>query len=112
MSILVTGAAGFIAPTVAEELLARGDRVIGLDQPEQLLSRPEASIRLQRLERHQQLSFQRAAPWTDTAAISETVRSEGLKRGIPSAAQAGLRYSIENRWPIVNRHRGGPCLSS
>jgi len=101
MSILVTGAAGFIGAAVAERLLARGDRVIGLDNLNSYYSPALKQQRLQRLERHSNFHFQRLA-LEDTAAISELFRSEGLKRVIHLAAQAGVRYSIENPLAYVN----------
>ena len=79
-TVLVTGAAGFIGAAVAERLLVRGERVLGLDN---LNPYYDPSLKQARLDRLQ------------AAAAPGQFRFETLELA-DGAAQAGLRYSIEN----------------
>ena len=96
MSVLVTGAAGFIGSATARALLARGDSVVGIDN---LNSYYDPSLKQARLDglsrdfgdrfRVQRLDF------SDAAALEELSGSE-FDRIIHLGAQAGVRYSLEN----------------
>ena len=98
--ILVTGVAGFIGAAVAERLLARGERLIGLDN---LNSYYDPALKRARLERLQVLaqtlqgefSFQQL-DLADGEAMATLFASERPARVIHLAAQAGVRHSIEN----------------
>ncbi len=98
--ILVTGVAGFIGAAVAERLLARGERLIGLDN---LNSYYNPALKRARLERLQVLaqtlqgefSFQQL-DLADGEAMATLFASERPARVIHLAAQAGVRHSIEN----------------
>ncbi|MCE2839291.1 MAG: NAD-dependent epimerase/dehydratase family protein, partial [Cyanobium sp. 49614_E6] len=97
-TVLVTGAAGFIGAAVAERLLARGERVLGLDN---LNPYYDPSLKRARLERLQtaaapgQFRFE-TLELADGAALTRLVAAEAPDRVIHLAAQAGVRYSIEN----------------
>lgn len=92
--ILVTGSAGFIGYHVAHRLLDRGDQVVGLDNLNAYYDPALKQARLTRLEaregyRHAQLDL---ADREGMARLFEEVRPEGV---VHLAAQAGVRYSIE-----------------
>ncbi|MBW4532020.1 MAG: NAD-dependent epimerase [Aphanothece saxicola GSE-SYN-MK-01-06B] len=96
--ILVTGVAGFIGAAAAERLLARGDRVIGLDN---LNAYYDPALKRARLERLESL----APPGAFRFHHLDLVNSEGVAalfaaerpaRVLHLAAQAGVRHSIDN----------------
>ena len=96
MTVLVTGAAGFIGYHVAEALLARGDAVVGVDDLNAYYDVRLKQARLQRLRRSEQFSFVRL-DLADAPALAETIAAEpGIDRIVHLAAQAGVRYSLEN----------------
>ncbi|WJI28411.1 NAD-dependent epimerase [Thermosynechococcus sp. QKsg1] len=98
MDILVTGVAGFIGNAVALELLKRGDRVIGLDN---LNNYYDVNLKKARLERlnpftaSEQFVF-RKIDLVDRAELNQLFTDFAPQRVIHLAAQAGVRYSIEN----------------
>lgn len=95
MTILVTGAAGFVGMHVAERLLARGETVIGIDDFNSYYDVGLKELRAARLATFTTFRMVRgdiAAP----GLVAELVRSEGVARVVHLAAQAGVRYSIEN----------------
>jgi len=97
-SVLVTGAAGFIGAAVVQRLLARGDRVVGLDNLNAYYDPALKRARLERLEAAAQPGQFRFAELdvADAGALSALVAAEITDRVIHLAAQAGVRYSIEN----------------
>lgn len=95
MKILVTGAAGFIGMTTALRLLARGDEVVGLDNLNDYYEVTLKTNRLQRLSPHQNFRFIKADV-ADKAAMAHLFATEKFERVIHLAAQAGVRYSLQN----------------
>ena len=97
-SVLVTGAAGFIGAAVVERLLERGERVVGLDNLNAYYDPALKRARLERLEAAAQPGQLRFAELdvVDGGALSALVAAETTDRVIHLAAQAGVRYSIEN----------------
>ena len=93
MTILVTGAAGFIGYHVAEALLARGETVIGVDDLNPYYDVRLKHARRARLARHDGFAFH-ALDIADHAALC-AVRG-GVEVIVHLAAQAGVRYSIDN----------------
>ena len=96
--ILVTGVAGFIGGAVAEQLLARGDRVIGLDN---LNPYYDPALKWARLERLEALAPPGAFRFhrldlTDADAVTALFAAEAPARVLHLAAQAGVRHSIDN----------------
>ncbi len=94
MKMLVTGAAGFIGYHLCEQLLARGDAVVGVDNLNPYYDVKLKNARLQRLQRHPGFAF-RKLDLADRAAVRELVDARP-DRVLHLAAQAGVRYSLEN----------------
>jgi len=94
MKILVTGAAGFIGYHVAHTLLERGDTVVGLDNLNAYYDVSLKRARLARLEPYAAFRFEQIE-LADRAAM-ERLFGERFDRVIHLAAQAGVRYSIED----------------
>ena len=96
--VLVTGAAGFIGAAVCERLLARGERVVGIDNLNSYYDPALKQARLSRLEASaptESWSFQRLE-LEDGSAIADLFARELPRLVIHLAAQAGVRYSLEN----------------
>ncbi|GBE42179.1 UDP-glucose 4-epimerase [bacterium BMS3Bbin10] len=106
MKILVTGAAGFIGFHTARALLERGDRVVGLDNLNDYYDVSLKQARLAELEGRNGFKFVRA-DLADRAAIEELFAHEKFGRVIHLAAQAGVRYSIENPRAYVDSNLAG-----
>jgi UDP-glucuronate 4-epimerase len=94
MKYLVTGAAGFIGSAVAEKLTAAGHQVVGIDN---LNDYYDVNLKLARLERikHEQFEIKKV-DLADRPAMASLFEQEQFDRVIHLAAQAGVRYSIEN----------------
>ncbi|HIQ17400.1 MAG TPA: NAD-dependent epimerase [Novosphingobium capsulatum] len=100
MTILVTGNAGFIGFHTARKLLERGDSVVGFDVVNDYYDPAIKEARLRILEETAQRTgssyrFVRAN-LADRGAVEEAFAQNGVSRVINLAAQAGVRYSIEN----------------
>ncbi len=95
MKILVTGAAGFIGSCLSEKLLARGDEIIGVDNLNDYYDVSLKMARLARIETHPAFTFYKL-DIADRAGMEELFRSERPQRVVHLAAQAGVRYSLEN----------------
>ena len=95
MKVLVTGAAGFIGMHVAQQLLRRGDEVVGIDN---LNDYYDPALKLARLEQLKSLPGFRFVRMdiTDQTAVGEIFAAEGFNRVVHLAAQAGVRYSLKN----------------
>ncbi len=95
MKILVTGAAGFIGMHTSERLLARGDQVVGLDNLNDYYDPSLKEARLARLAPHPGFRFVRMDV-EDRAGMARLFAEERFDRVIHLAAQAGVRYSLQN----------------
>jgi UDP-glucuronate 4-epimerase len=95
MKILVTGAAGFIGSHLSERLLARGDVVVGLDSLNDYYDVRLKHARLERLGKHAAFRFvhMNLAERDNMARLFE---AERFDRVVNLAAQAGVRYSLQN----------------
>ncbi len=106
MRVLVTGAAGFIGAALSERLLGRGDEVIGLDDLNDYYDVELKKARLARLERHSSFRFTKLDV-ADRAGMASLFRAERFARVVHLAAQAGVRYSIENPHAYVDSNLVG-----
>jgi UDP-glucuronate 4-epimerase len=95
MRILVTGIAGFIGMHCAERLAARGHEVIGLDNLNSYYSVELKEARLARLSGLAGVRTERL-DLADAAALEQLVAASKPERVLHLAAQAGVRYSLEN----------------
>ncbi|MGE0858704.1 MAG: NAD-dependent epimerase [Gammaproteobacteria bacterium] len=95
MKILVTGAAGFIGSRLCEQLLARGDEVVGVDNLNDYYEVSLKYARLARLEPAPNFRFHKL-DIADRAAMPALFAAERPQRVVHLAAQAGVRYSLEN----------------
>ncbi len=95
MKILVTGAAGFIGFHTAQKLLARGDQIVGIDNLNDYYDVGLKQDRLKLLEGQSNFEFQKL-DLADTAGMNALFETHQFDRVIHLAAQAGVRYSIDN----------------
>lgn len=93
MTILVTGAAGFIGMHVAQALLMRGEEVIGVDNINSYYDVSLKEARIARLKTYNNFKFKKIDIADQEALFS---LKGGITRIVHLAAQAGVRYSITN----------------
>ena len=98
MKVLVTGAAGFIGYYVTLQLLSRGDEVVGVDNLNDYYDPSLKQARLDQIAKHP-----RAANFkfikldlADVEATADLFKQEQFDRVVHLAAQAGVRYSLQN----------------
>lgn len=104
--ILVTGAAGFIGMHVVERLLDRGETVIGVDVFNAYYDPALKAARAARLEGRPGFTMIRM-DIAEHEALLALVRSSGVKRIVHLAAQAGVRYSIDNPFAYERSNLAG-----
>lgn len=93
--VLVTGAAGFIGHAVSARLVERGESVIGIDNLNDYYDPALKAARLDNLNALDRFRFVEM-DIADADDVKTLVRTRGVQRIIHLAAQAGVRYSIEN----------------
>ncbi len=94
MKVLVTGTAGFVGAAVGERLLERGDVVLGVDDVNDYYETSLKEARLERLRGRRGFTEARL-DIADAGRFEEAVRAFAPERVVHLAAQAGVRYSIE-----------------
>lgn len=107
-AVLVTGAAGFIGMHVARALLARGERVIGIDNLNDYYDVRLKEDRLAEIAREAGGRFTMLRlDFADNAALLATLASHRFDRIVHLGAQAGVRYSLENPHAYVQSNLVG-----
>ncbi len=106
MRILVTGTAGFIGAALSERLLARGDTVYGIDNHNDYYDPALKDARLARFAGHAGYTHQRG-DIADPRALARAFADFSPQRVVNLAAQAGVRYSLENPQAYVQSNLVG-----
>jgi UDP-glucuronate 4-epimerase len=106
MTVLVTGAAGFIGSHVAHRLLHRGDTVVGFDNLNDYYDVSLKEARLGRLRSHEAFRFVHGDV-ADRAALEALVAEHRPTRVVHLAAQAGVRYSLVNPHAYIESNLTG-----
>ena len=106
MKVLVTGAAGFIGSALSHHLLQRGDQVLGLDNLNDYYDVSLKEARLARLLAYPEFEFVRL-DIADREAMAKLFERGDIHRVVHLAAQAGVRYSIENPHAYVDSNLVG-----
>jgi UDP-glucuronate 4-epimerase len=104
--VIVTGAAGFIGMHVVERLLERGETVIGIDNFNTYYDPALKAARAARLDGRDGFTMVRL-DIAEHEALLELVKSSGARRVVHLAAQAGVRYSIENPFAYERSNLAG-----
>ncbi len=106
MKILLTGAAGFIGMATALRLLARGDEVVGLDNLNDYYDVNLKHSRLSQLTPHAGFRFVKLDV-ANRAEVEKLFNIEKFDRVIHLAAQAGVRYSLQNPHAYIDSNLVG-----
>jgi UDP-glucuronate 4-epimerase len=107
MTILVTGAAGFIGFHTARALLERGERVVGVDDMNDYYAVSLKEARLKLLETDARFTFVKG-DIADRQAMEELFRRHAtIDRVVHLAAQAGVRYSLTNPYAYTRANVEG-----
>ena len=104
--VLVTGAVGFIGMHCIERLLARGDNVVGVDNLNDYYDVTLKESRLARIADHPTFQFRRVSI-EDKKAMTGIFSEEKPDRVIHLAAQAGVRYSLQNPHAYIEANLHG-----
>jgi UDP-glucuronate 4-epimerase len=110
MTILVTGSAGFIGFHVARALLARGDSVVGIDNLNAYYDVNLKHARLAQLQGRPDFDFHRADIGDREAIFAIVDQYPELTGVIHLAAQAGVRYSVENPFAYIDSNVMGQVV--
>jgi len=106
MKVMVTGAAGFIGSTVAHKLLDRGDTVCGIDNLNDYYDVSLKQARLDRLVSRESFAIERCDV-VDRQAMQAVFAQHRPDRVVHLAAQAGVRYSLENPYAYIDANITG-----
>lgn len=104
--ILVTGVAGFIGHATAHRLLERGETVIGIDIVNDYYDPALKEARLSTFNGRKSFTFHRMDV-SDAAGVAKLVKDNGVVRVVHLAAQAGVRYSIDNPFAYEKSNLAG-----
>jgi UDP-glucuronate 4-epimerase len=110
MTVLVTGAAGFIGFHVAEALLARGDRVVGVDNLNDYYDVRLKEARLAKLRSHRGFEFCKLDVADRDGIFGLLAAHKDLRSIIHLAAQAGVRHSLTNPYVYIDANVMGTLV--
>ena len=110
MTVLVTGAAGFIGAAVSRALLERGDEVVGIDNLNDYYDPRLKQARVTKLQQQfgNRLRFERVN-FADAQALKSVADGLEIDGIVHLGAQAGVRYSLENPQAYVQSNLVGHC---
>ena len=103
---IVTGSAGFIGFSLCIKLLKRGDSVIGIDNHNDYYDPKIKEARLQQLEKYSNYQHYRV-DLCDQNSIEDIFKNHNPHKVVNLAAQAGVRYSIDNPLAYINSNLVG-----
>jgi UDP-glucuronate 4-epimerase len=106
MHVLVTGVAGFIGYHLAQRLLKDGIQVYGIDNLNDYYDVALKKARLDRLVAQPGFTFE-FVELSDRQAVAELFQTESFDAVVHLAAQAGVRYSLQNPWTYVDSNLTG-----
>ncbi len=106
MRILVTGAAGFIGAALAQRLLERGDSVLGIDNLSNYYDVSLKEARLAGVGKHSNFTFSKL-DIVDRKNLETLFRENEFDAVAHLAAQAGVRYSIDNPYAYIDANLVG-----
>ena len=101
MKVLITGSAGFIGAALTLRLLDRGDQVVGIDNHNDYYDPNLKEARLNRFIDRKSYSHKRI-DIEDRSAVQQVFSEGGFDSVVNLAAQAGVRYSLENPLAYIN----------
>jgi UDP-glucuronate 4-epimerase len=107
VTIIVTGAAGFIGHAVAHRLLARGETVVGVDNFNDYYDPALKEARAATFDNHKPRFRMVRMDIADAEDMAALLKETGAKRVIHLAAQAGVRYSLENPFAYERSNLAG-----
>jgi len=110
MSVLVTGAAGFIGFHVAKKLLQRGERVVGIDNLNHYYDVRLKEARLAKLNRYSEFSFARVDIVHRDNIFDLVEHQRDLRDIIHLAAQAGVRHSLHDPYSYIDANIMGTLV--
>jgi UDP-glucuronate 4-epimerase len=110
VSVLVTGAAGFIGSHVCEALLQRGEQVHGVDDLNAYYDPALKRARLARIERHKGFTFHQADIADAEAMAAAAAAAKPMRAVVHLAAQAGVRHSLEQPMDYVRSNIAGQVI--
>ena len=99
--IIVTGSAGFIGSAVSTKLLERGDNVVGIDNHNDYYDPKIKDSRLEKLKRYSNYKHYKI-DLSDRQSLDEVFKKHKIQKVVNLAAQAGVRYSMENPLAYIN----------
>ncbi|NJO15589.1 MAG: NAD-dependent epimerase [Thioploca sp.] len=106
MTILITGAAGFIGAQLCKQLLERGETVVGIDNLNNYYDVNLKRARLAQLAHYSNFLFMQL-DLVDRTGLATLFMREKFQRVVNLAAQAGVRYSIDNPYAYVDSNLVG-----